>query len=112
MSEAGTQAAGGHAQPSGSPPVDQFVELADWRERVAELYLAEPREGEAGFQAWRRARERLFLTHPSSALTARQRRRPGSARPSRMASWRSTPAARTAPCATAASAGWPPRSAT
>ncbi len=77
MSEAGTQAAGGHAQPSGSPPVDQFVELADWRERVAELYLAEPREGEAGFQAWRRARERLFLTHPSSALTARQRRLAG-----------------------------------
>jgi hypothetical protein len=57
--------------------VDQFVELADWRERVAELYLAEPREGEAGFQAWRRARERLFLTHPSSALTARQRRLAG-----------------------------------
>src|SRR6266511_4119281 len=39
MSEAGTQAAGGHAQPSGSPPVDQFVELADWRERVADLTL-------------------------------------------------------------------------
>ena len=77
MSEAGTQAAGGHAQPNGSPPVNQFVELADWRERVAELYLAEPREGEAGFQAWRRARERLFLTHPSSALTARQRRLAG-----------------------------------
>jgi hypothetical protein len=57
--------------------VNQFVELADWRERVAELYLAEPREGEAGFQAWRRARERLFLTHPSSALTARQRRLAG-----------------------------------
>jgi uncharacterized protein (DUF1684 family) len=67
--------AGDPAQPSGSPPVDQFVELADWRERVAELYLAEPREGEAGWEAWRRARERLYLTHPSSALTAQQRDR-------------------------------------
>jgi hypothetical protein len=52
--------------------VDELVELADWRERVAELYLAEPREGEAGWEAWRRARERLFLMHPSSALTAEQ----------------------------------------
>ena len=49
--------------------------LADWREQVAWTYLAEPREGEAGWEAWRQARERLFLTHPSSALTAEQRRR-------------------------------------
>jgi uncharacterized protein len=55
--------------------VDELTELADWRERVAAIYLAEPREGEAGWGAWRRARERLFWTHPSSALTAEQRRR-------------------------------------
>jgi uncharacterized protein len=41
---------------------------------VARLYLAEPREGEVGAAAWRRSRDRLFLTHPASALTAEQRR--------------------------------------
>jgi len=55
--------------------VNEIAELADWREQVATTYLAEPREGEAGWRAWRRGRERLFLTHPSSALTAQQRRR-------------------------------------
>ena len=55
--------------------MDELVELAGWRERVAAIYLAEPREGEAGWAAWRRARDHLFLTHPSSALTAEQRRR-------------------------------------
>jgi uncharacterized protein len=55
--------------------MDDTVELADWREQVARLYLAEPREGEAGLRAWRRGRDHLFLTHPASALTAEQRRR-------------------------------------
>jgi hypothetical protein len=55
--------------------VDGIVALADWRERVAATYLAEPREGEEGWRAWRRARDHLFLTHPCSALTAEQRRR-------------------------------------
>jgi uncharacterized protein len=54
--------------------VDEAVVLADWREQVARLYLAQPRDGEAGAAAWRRARDRLFLTHPASALTAEQRR--------------------------------------
>ncbi|HEY2959359.1 MAG TPA: DUF1684 domain-containing protein [Actinomycetota bacterium] len=71
--------AGGHPRPGGSPPAEQgpaeVLELAGWRERVAAMYLAEPREGEAGWEAWRRARDDLFLTHPSSALTAEQRRR-------------------------------------
>jgi uncharacterized protein (DUF1684 family) len=57
--------------------VDEAVALADWREQVARLYLAEPRGGEAGAAAWRRARDRLFLTHPASALTAEQRRQVG-----------------------------------
>jgi uncharacterized protein len=78
-SEAGTQVVGDHLEPSGSPPVNReprgILELADWRERVAAAYLAEPRAGEAGWEAWRRARDQLFLTHPSSALTAEQRRR-------------------------------------
>ncbi|HZD69525.1 MAG TPA: DUF1684 domain-containing protein [Actinomycetes bacterium] len=53
--------------------MDQWVELADWRERVARLYLAEPREGEAGLAAFRRGRDRLFREHPQSPLTAAQR---------------------------------------
>jgi uncharacterized protein len=57
--------------------VDEAVALADWREQVARLYLSEPREGEPGAVAWRAARDRLFLTHPASALTAEQRRRAG-----------------------------------
>ena len=55
--------------------MDEAVALADWREQVARQCLAEPRDGEAGAAAWRRSRDRLFLTHPASALTAEQRRR-------------------------------------
>jgi uncharacterized protein len=54
--------------------VDEAIALADWREQVVRLYLAEPRDGEAGATAWRRSRDRLFLTHPASALTTEQRR--------------------------------------
>ena len=53
--------------------MDRWLELADWRERVARLYLAEPREGEAGVAAFRRGRDRLFLEHPQSPLSAEQR---------------------------------------
>ena len=49
------------------------LELADYRERVARLYLAEPSEGEAGLAAFRRGRDRLFLEHPQSPLTVEQR---------------------------------------
>jgi uncharacterized protein (DUF1684 family) len=44
------------------------LELADYRRRVAEMYLAPPTEGAAGWAAFRAARERLFREHPQSAL--------------------------------------------
>ncbi|HEX8863978.1 MAG TPA: DUF1684 domain-containing protein [Actinomycetes bacterium] len=54
--------------------MDRWLELADWRERVTRLYLAEPRLGEAGLEAFRRGRDLLFREHPQSPLTAGQRR--------------------------------------
>jgi uncharacterized protein (DUF1684 family) len=53
--------------------VSADVELADYRERVARSYLAEPLAGRPGWEAWRAARDALFLEHPSSALDAEQR---------------------------------------
>ena len=47
--------------------------LADYRRRVAEMYLAEPRGGAEGLAAFRAARDELFLTHPCSALDEQQR---------------------------------------
>jgi uncharacterized protein len=47
--------------------------LAEWRRLVTAMYLAEPREGEAGWRAFRSARERLFAEHPQSPLTPEQR---------------------------------------
>lgn len=49
------------------------LDLADYRQRVVELYLAEPLGGEAGLEAFRAGRDELFRDHPSSALTAEQR---------------------------------------
>jgi uncharacterized protein (DUF1684 family) len=54
--------------------VDETLELADYREQVARIYLVGPSEGEAGVAAFRRGRDRLFLEHPQSALTAEQRK--------------------------------------
>jgi uncharacterized protein (DUF1684 family) len=48
--------------------------LADYRKRVAEMYLAEPREGAEGLASYRSARNELFLTHPCSALDEQQRK--------------------------------------
>jgi uncharacterized protein (DUF1684 family) len=48
--------------------------LADYRQRVAEMYLAEPRDGAEGLAAFRSTRDALFLTHPCSALDEQQRR--------------------------------------
>jgi uncharacterized protein len=48
--------------------------LADYRQRVAEMYLARPRDGADGLAAFRAARDELFLTHPCSALDPEQRR--------------------------------------
>jgi uncharacterized protein (DUF1684 family) len=44
------------------------LELADYRRRVAEMYLAPPTGGAQGWAAFRAARERLFREHPQSAL--------------------------------------------
>jgi uncharacterized protein (DUF1684 family) len=54
--------------------MNPWLELADWRDRVARLYLAEPRAGEAGLEAFRRGRDLLFREHPQSPLTPEQRR--------------------------------------
>jgi len=54
--------------------MDRWLELVDWRERVTRLYLAEPRSGETGLEAFRRGRDLLFREHPQSPLTAGQRR--------------------------------------
>jgi uncharacterized protein (DUF1684 family) len=53
--------------------MDRWLELADWRERVAGLYLAEPRDGEEGAAAFRRGRDPLFAEHPQSPLEPAQR---------------------------------------
>ena len=50
------------------------TELADYRQRVAQMYLAEPREGADGLASFRAARDELFLTHPVSALDEQQRK--------------------------------------
>jgi uncharacterized protein (DUF1684 family) len=53
--------------------VDPAPELADYRRRVVLLYLAEPRTGREGAEAFRRGRDALFRDHPQSALTKDQR---------------------------------------
>lgn len=47
--------------------------LADWRRRVADLYLTPPTEGEEGWQEFRRGRDALFREHPQAPLTDEQR---------------------------------------
>ena len=54
-------------------PVDDTIALADWRARVAALYLSPPTEGRDGVEAFRRGRDALFRQHPQSPLTATQR---------------------------------------
>ncbi|MDP9294750.1 MAG: DUF1684 domain-containing protein, partial [Actinomycetota bacterium] len=46
----------------------RLLELADYRERVVALYREGRQDGESGGLDWRRRREELFLTHPSSPL--------------------------------------------
>jgi uncharacterized protein len=53
--------------------VDEALELADWRRRAAELYLAEPWEGRAGIEAFRKGRDELFRSHPQSPVAGRDR---------------------------------------
>ena len=53
----------------------ETLDLADYRLRVAELYLATAVEGPGAVAEFRDRRDRLFLEHPASALTAVQRER-------------------------------------
>jgi uncharacterized protein len=53
--------------------VNEFFEIADYRRRVAQLYLAGPTGGRAGWLAFRRARDELFRSHPQSALEPEDR---------------------------------------
>jgi uncharacterized protein len=53
--------------------VDEFFDRADYRRRVAQMYLAEPISGPAGWLAFREARDRLFREHPQSALEPEDR---------------------------------------
>jgi uncharacterized protein (DUF1684 family) len=52
----------------------EALELADYRARVAELYIDWAGEDAAATGEFRRRRDRLFAEHPASALTAEQRR--------------------------------------
>jgi uncharacterized protein (DUF1684 family) len=54
--------------------MDEALTLADWRRRVAALYLAEPHEGEVAAPAFR---HQLFRGHPQSPLGQGQRARFG-----------------------------------
>ena len=47
---------------------NRHLDLADYRRRVAQMYLAEPTAGAAGWRAFRQARDQLFREHPQSAL--------------------------------------------
>ncbi|MEO5987109.1 MAG: DUF1684 domain-containing protein [Candidatus Limnocylindria bacterium] len=60
-----------------TPPASSHLALADWRRRVAELYAglrADSRPGPMRAVAFRSARDRLFGSHPSSAVPADARR--------------------------------------
>jgi uncharacterized protein len=52
---------------------DPVPALADWRLRVAEMYLAPPIEGEDGWEDFRRRRDVLFREHPQTPLSEAQR---------------------------------------
>ncbi|HET7677707.1 MAG TPA: hypothetical protein VFK38_07620, partial [Candidatus Limnocylindrales bacterium] len=58
--------------------MNEYLELLDWRRRVAELWAAwraaAPRDPAAATQAFRAARDRLFREHPQSPLSAAGRR--------------------------------------
>jgi len=53
----------------------EALELADYRARVAELYIECAGEGAEATAEFRRRRDRLFAEHPASALTPEQRER-------------------------------------
>src|SRR5919198_5219582 len=56
--------------------MSEYLDLADWRRRVAALYDAARHDAHpepARLEAFRAARDRLFVEHPSSPLPAAQR---------------------------------------
>jgi uncharacterized protein (DUF1684 family) len=53
----------------------QALELADYRARVAELYLTSAGDGPEAVEEFRHRRNRLFAEHPASALTTAQKGR-------------------------------------
>jgi len=61
----------------GATMSDAYLELIDWRRRIAELYAAWRSEAayhpEAATTAFRAAREALFMSHPQSPLPAARR---------------------------------------
>lgn len=61
--------------------VDGYLDLADWRRRVAEIYAAWRRESkthpEAATLSLREAKDQLFATHPQSPLKPDDRARFG-----------------------------------
>ena len=61
--------------------VDEYLELADWRRRVAQIYAAWRRESatdpRAAWLHWREARDELFRDHPQSPLPGDTRARFG-----------------------------------
>jgi uncharacterized protein len=53
--------------------VNEYLDVADYRRRVAQLYLAGPSSGRAGWLAFRQARDELFRSHSQSALELEDR---------------------------------------
>jgi uncharacterized protein (DUF1684 family) len=56
-----------------APSPRETLELADYRRRVAELYLSIAGEGPEAVAEFRRRRDQLFRDHPASALSAEQK---------------------------------------
>lgn len=59
-----------------SAPMSEYLDLADWRRRVAAMYeslRSDPRSEPDRLTAFRAARDRLFVEHPSSPVPATER---------------------------------------
>lgn len=55
--------------------LEDFLALADWRRRVAELYagVRNSEDPEAAWNHWRSSKDELFRSHPQSPIPADQR---------------------------------------